>query len=102
MLMFKVITNMIQKNQGELQLLIYDLVVVRLKSTYYVNKANTLVVTKESYLEKFDLVSKIKENGLFILNTNKNKDEVLEFLSNKNKNILKNNKIKFYIIDASK
>ena len=73
-----------------------------IKSTYYVNKANTLVVTKESYLEKFDLVSKIKENGLFILNTNKNKEEVLEFLSNKNKNILKNNKIKFYIIDASK
>ena len=73
-----------------------------IRSTYYINKANTLVVTKDTYLEKFDLLSKIKENGTFILNTEKTREEVLEFLSNKNKNILKNNKIKFYIINASK
>ena len=73
-----------------------------IRSTYYVNKANTLVVTKDSYLEKFDLLSKIKENGIFILNTEKSKEEILSTLSNKNKSILKNNKIKFYIINASK
>ena len=73
-----------------------------IRSTYYVNMANTLVVTKDTYLTKFDLFGKIKENGIFILNTERTKDEVLELLSNKNKDILRKNKIKFYIINASK
>lgn len=73
-----------------------------IKSTYYIGMANTLVVSKDSYLNKFDLLSKIKENGIFILNTDKNKEELLKTLSNRNKSILKNKKIKFYIINASK
>ena len=73
-----------------------------IRSTYYVNMANTLVVTKDTYLTKFDLFGKIKENGIFILNTERTKDEVLELLSNKNKDILRKNKIKIYIINASK
>ena len=73
-----------------------------IRSTYYVNMANTLVVTKDTYLTKFDLLSKIKENGMFVLNTERNKEEVLELLSNKNKEIIRKNKIKFYIINASK
>ena len=73
-----------------------------IRSTYYVNMANTLVVTKDTYLTKFDLFGKIKENGIFILNTERTRDEVLELLSNKNKDILRKNKIKFYIINASK
>ena len=72
-----------------------------IRSTYYINEANTLIVTKESYLEKFDLLNKIKENGVFILNTDKNREEIIEFLSNKNKAIIKNKKIKFYTIDAT-
>ena len=73
-----------------------------IRSTYYVNMANTLVVTKDTYLTKFDLFGKIKENGIFILNTERTREEVLELLSNKNKDILRKNKIKFYIINASK
>lgn len=73
-----------------------------IRSTYYVNMANTLVVTKDTYLTKFDLFGKIKENGIFILNTERTRDEVLELLSNKNKDILRKNKIRFYIINASK
>ena len=73
-----------------------------IRSTYYVEKANTLIVTKDSYLEKFDLFSKIKENGVFILNTDKTKEEVLNTLTNKSKDLLKKKKIKFYIIDATK
>ncbi len=72
-----------------------------IRSTYYVEKANTLIVTKESYLEKFDLLDKIREKGIFILNTNKSKEEIIGTLSNKNKNILRTKKIKFYIIDAT-
>lgn len=73
-----------------------------IQSTYYVDKANTLVVTKDMYLKKFDLLSKVKDEGIFILNTEKSSSEVLDFLSNRDKNTIKNKKIKFYIIDATK
>ena len=73
-----------------------------IRSSYYVTNPNTVILTKESYLGKYDILSGIREKGIFILNTTKSKDEVLDILSNKEKNILKNRKIKFYIIDANK
>jgi pyruvate-ferredoxin/flavodoxin oxidoreductase len=72
-----------------------------IRSTYYVTNPNTVVLTKESYLGKYDILSGIRENGIFILNTSKTKDEVLEILSGKEKNIIKDRKVKFYIIDAN-
>ena len=72
-----------------------------IRSTYYVTNPNTVVLTKESYLGKYDIISGIRENGTFILNTTKRKEEVLDILSNKEKNILKNRNINFYIIDAN-
>ena len=44
----------------------------------------------------------IKKNGIFILNTSKNKEEVLNELSIHDYNILVEKSIKFYIIDAYK
>ena len=72
-----------------------------IKSTYYVTNPNTVILTKESYLGKYDIISGIKDKGTFILNTTKSKKDVLDILSNKEKNILKKRKIKFYIVDAS-
>ena len=72
-----------------------------IRSSYYVTNPNTVVLTKESYLGKYDILSGIREKGTFILNTTKSKKEVLDILSNKEKNILKNRKIKFYIVDAN-
>ena len=73
-----------------------------IKSTYYIDKSNTLIVTKDSYLTKYDIIDKIKENGMFILNTERNKQELLDILSNKNKDYLLKNKIKIYVINANK
>ncbi len=73
-----------------------------IKSTYYIANANTLVVTKDSYLNKFDIINKIRENGNFILNSERSKEEVLELLSNKDKEYLLKHKVKFYLINASK
>ena len=72
-----------------------------IRSTYYVKNPNTVILTKESYLGKYDILSGIRENGIFILNTTKSKKEVLDILSNKEKSILKNRNITFYIIDAN-
>ena len=72
-----------------------------IRSTYYVTNPNTVVLSKESYLGKYDILSGIKEDGTFILNTTSSSSEVLDLLSNKEKNILKNRNIDFYIIDAN-
>ena len=72
-----------------------------IRGTYYVTNPNTIILTKESYLGKYDILSGIKKNGTFILNTSKSKNEVLNILSNKEKNILKSRNINFYIIDAN-
>ena len=72
-----------------------------IRSTYYVTNPNTVILTKESYLGKYDILNGIREGGTFILNTTKSKQDVLDILSNKEKNILKSRNINFYIIDAN-
>ena len=71
-------------------------------SSYYVEKANIVVCTKDSYLRRIKMLDKISNKGVFILNTNKSSDEVLSMMSNHDKNILQNKNIKFFILDASK
>ena len=70
----------------------------QIKSTYYVNNCNTLVVTKDSYLKKYDIITKIKTNGIFILNTDRN--DPLSLLTNRDKDYLYKHKIKMYVVDA--
>ena len=72
-----------------------------IKSTYYVEKASLIVCTKDTYLQKMHILDQIDNNGIFLLNTTKNKDEILRYLTNYDKNILKKKNIKFYIINAS-
>ena len=67
---------------------------------YYVEKANTLVCTKDSYLSRYDILDKIKNNGTFILVTDKTGDELIRFLPNKVKRIIIDKNIDFYCIDA--
>ena len=71
-------------------------------STYYVEKANIVVCTKDSYLHRIKMLEKIDDNGVFILNTNKGPDEVLAMMSNHDKKILQNKHVKMFILDASK
>ncbi len=72
-----------------------------IRSTYYIEKASLIVCTKESYLRKMHILDKIENNGTFLLNTEKSKDDILKYMSNYDKNILKRRNIKFYIINAS-
>ncbi len=72
-----------------------------IRGAYYVTNPNTIILTKESYLGKYDILSGIKRDGIFFLNTTKSKKEVLDILSNREKNILKSRNISFYIIDAN-
>lgn len=71
-------------------------------STYYVERASIVVCTKDSYLKRLRMLEKIKEKGVFILNTSKTPDEVLAVMSNHDKRILQSKKIKMFIVDANK
>ena len=71
-----------------------------IRSTYYCENPSLVVVTKESYLNDFDCISNIKENGVFILNTIKSVDELNRSLPNDFKRVIKSRNIKFYIINA--
>ena len=73
-----------------------------IKSTYYVEKAKLIVCTKDSYLQKMHILDNIDNNGIFLLNTRKDKNQILKYLTNYDKNILKKKNVKLYIVDASK
>ena len=72
-----------------------------ISSTYYVEKAGIIVCTKDSYLHRLKMLEKIKDQGIFVLNTNKSADEVLAAMTNHDKKILQNKKVKMYIVDAN-
>ena len=71
-----------------------------IKEPYYVTKPQITVVTKDIYFRMFDMIDNLKDNGILLINTIKNKDELLKLLPNKVKNILATKNIKIYFINA--
>ena len=67
-----------------------------IKSSYYVENPHIVVCTKDSYLDKYDMLSNIRKNGIFILNTSK----IIDDLPDNVKYQIKNKELKFYIINA--
>ena len=74
-----------------------------IKSTYLIRKADFIACHKPSYINKYDILEGIKEEGgIFLLNSPWSKDEIAEKLPNNIKRTLAQKKMKFYIIDAYK
>ena len=71
----------------------------KIKSTYFVSHPKFVLITKDSYLNEFDVISNIENDGIILINTAKNEKEILRDL-NKYKNILNEGNIKVYTIDA--
>ena len=69
-----------------------------IKSPYYIETPHIVVCSNDSYLKQYDILSNIKENGIFILNTSKSIDEI----DNNTKAAILKKKLRFYTIDASK
>ena len=72
----------------------------KIEAPYYLTNPKVIVVTKESYLNKYDILDNIKINGTLIINTNKTND-INKILPNKVKEIIKNKNIKVYTINAN-
>jgi pyruvate-ferredoxin/flavodoxin oxidoreductase len=71
-------------------------------STYYIDKADFLSCSIDSYLYKFDMLRYLKDNGTFLLNTDLNDADLIKMLPNRIKHQLATKKAKFYVIDANK
>lgn len=68
----------------------------QINSSYLVNNPDIIVISKDSYLKEFDPISKIKDNGILLINTSEKNDDILK----KYKKILKEKNIKVYYLDA--
>jgi pyruvate-ferredoxin/flavodoxin oxidoreductase len=73
-----------------------------INAPFYVVNPDIVVVTKEEYFHKFNVLESIKEEGILLINTTKDNKELNEYLPDNIKNIILNKKIKVYYINASK
>lgn len=48
----------------------------KINMPYYITNPHIVVCTKDVYLEKYDMLSKIRKNGIFILVTDKTEQEI--------------------------
>ena len=72
----------------------------RIKSSYYVTKADFVACHAPSYMEKYDVVQDVKPGGVFLLNWPWGKETLDERLPRAAKKYIADNGIRFYIVDA--
>lgn len=70
--------------------------------TYYINNADFISVSLDSYMFKYDLANNLKKGGTFLLNTSFNAEDIVKHMPNRLKKELADKDAKFYIIDANK
>lgn len=73
-----------------------------IRSSYYVKAADFVACHNPSYMDKYDIVSDVKKNGIFLLNCSWNEQELEENLSASVKRTLAEKNIRFFVIDATK
>ena len=71
----------------------------KILAPYYVMNPKLIVVTKDAYFSKFKMIDNIKENGILLVNTNKNLNDIL---TNHDKKIILDRNIKVFKTDADK
>ena len=71
-------------------------------STYYVQNADFISCSLDTYLFKFDMIKNLKKGGTFLLNTDMSDEELVNALPNRVKYQLATKEAKFYVIDANK
>ena len=71
-------------------------------SPYYIDKAEFISCSQESYCFKFDMVRDLKEGGTFLLNTMISAEEIVNRMPNRLLATLAKKKAKWFIINATK
>ena len=71
-------------------------------STYYVENADFISCSLDSYIFKYDLIGNLRDGGTFLLNTNMSDEELTKAMPNRMKKQLATKHAKFFVIDANK
>jgi len=74
----------------------------KIQSQYLVNTVDFVALHKSSYIGRYDILEGIREEGIFLLNSNWKPDEVFENLTEDMQRTIIDKKIKVYNIDAHK
>ncbi len=70
-----------------------------IKAPFYVTKPQIVVVTKDEYFSKYDLINDIKEDGILLISTNQ-AAKLDQLLPNKIKSLISERRVKIYTIAA--
>ena len=73
-----------------------------IRSTYYVQNADFVSCSLDSYLYKYDMLRNLKQGGTFLLNTDMSDEDLEKNMPNRVKYQLATKGAKFYVIDANK
>ncbi|MEG0593074.1 MAG: pyruvate:ferredoxin (flavodoxin) oxidoreductase, partial [Coprobacillus sp.] len=73
-----------------------------IRATYYVNNADFVSCSLDNYCLKYDMLKNLKKGGTFLLNTEFDVKDIVDYLPNKLKKQLADKNAKFYIINANK
>jgi pyruvate-ferredoxin/flavodoxin oxidoreductase len=73
-----------------------------IRSTYYVQNADFVSCSLDSYLYKYDMIRNLKVGGTFLLNTDMSDEELEKNMPNRVKYQLATKGAKFFVIDANK
>jgi len=73
-----------------------------IRSTYYINNADFISCSLDSYVLKYDMLAGLKDGGTFLLNTTLDASQIGAYLPPRMKAQLAKKHAKFYIINATK
>ena len=73
-----------------------------IRSTYYVQNADFISCSLDTYLFKFDMLRNLKDGGTFLLNTDMSDEDLVKLMPNRVKNQLAKKHARFFVIDANK
>lgn len=73
-----------------------------IRATYLVSKASFVACHQSSFLEKYDMLEKVREGGVFLLNSPYAADKIWDTLPKTVQQGLIDKKAKFFVIDAYK
>ncbi|MCL2089450.1 MAG: pyruvate:ferredoxin (flavodoxin) oxidoreductase [Oscillospiraceae bacterium] len=71
-----------------------------IKSAYYISKADFAACHNPSYIDKFDMISDIKDGGTFLLCCEWNADQIGKHIPDSMKKKIAEKNIKFYVING--
>lgn len=71
-----------------------------IRRTYYVDNPSLVVISKDSYIYKYDIFDNISNGGTILLNTNLCCEYLIKSLPNKVKYLMAKKNIRFYVINA--